>query len=96
MLYRLPELLDDIAAERTTFIVEGERKVALLRGWNLPATCNSGGGGSKWPPEFSEHFRDADVVLLPDNDAVGRKHVEDVAASSRPLAPACTCSTCQV
>jgi hypothetical protein len=47
VLYRLPELLEDLAAERTIFIAEGERKVDLLRGWNLAATCNSG-GAEKW------------------------------------------------
>lgn len=47
---------------------EGERKVDLLRRWNLAATCNSG-GAEKWLAAFSEHFCGADVVLLPDNDA---------------------------
>jgi len=78
--YRLPELLEAVSFERTIFIVEGERKVDLLRRWNIPATCNSG-GAEKWLPEFSTHFKGADVVLLPDNDAPGRKHVETVAGS---------------
>jgi hypothetical protein len=80
VLYRLPELFDDLAAERRIFIVEGERKVDLLRGWNIPATCNSG-GAEKWLPEFSEEFHDADVVLLPDNDDAGCRHVEKMAPS---------------
>jgi putative DNA primase/helicase len=80
VLYCLPELLEDLAAERTIFIVEGERKVDLLLSWNIPATCNSG-GAEKWLPEFSGIFSEADVVLLPDNDEPGRKHVEAVAAS---------------
>ncbi len=81
VLFHLPELLEDLAHERTIFIVEGERKVDLLRSWNLAATCNSG-GAAKWLPEFSEHFHAGDdVVILPDNDAAGHKHVEAVAAS---------------
>jgi putative DNA primase/helicase len=81
VLYRLPELLDDLAHERTIFIAEGERKVDLLRSWNLAATCNSG-GASKWLPEYSELFHAGDdVIILPDNDAPGRKHVKAVAAS---------------
>jgi putative DNA primase/helicase len=80
VLYRLPELLEDLAAERTIFIVEAERKVDLLRRWNIAATCNSG-GAEKWRPVFSECFGGAEVVLLPDNDVPGRKHVDKVAAS---------------
>ena len=80
VLYHLSDLQEAIAADHTIFIPEGERKVDLLRSWNIPATCNSG-GAEKWRPEFSEYFKDADVVLLPDNDERGRKHVAAVAAS---------------
>ncbi|MGA0615913.1 AAA family ATPase [Paracoccus sp. KR1-242] len=65
--YRLPELLDDLADGRTVFVVEGEKKVDMLRDLGVPATCNHGGAG-KWPSELTEHFRGADVVILPDND----------------------------
>ena len=40
VLYRLPELLEDLALRHDVIIVEGERKVNLLRSWNVPATCN--------------------------------------------------------
>jgi hypothetical protein len=41
--YCLPQLVDAVAAGETIFIVEGERKVDMLRAWGLPATCNSAG-----------------------------------------------------
>lgn len=66
-LYRLPELLEALAMERLVFIVEGEKKVDRLIAEGAPATCNSGGAG-KFGDHLVEYFRDADVVILPDND----------------------------
>jgi uncharacterized protein DUF5906 len=78
--YRLPELLETRASGRTVVIVEGEAKVDLLRSWNVPATCNSGGAG-KWKGQHSAYLRGADVVFLPDNDEPGRQHASTVASS---------------
>lgn len=78
--YRLPELVEAIAADRPVLIVEGERKVDLLREWNVAATCCAG-GAKKWKPEHSEFLRGADVVLVPDNDDPGWEHVNEVGAS---------------
>ncbi|MFI5364356.1 MAG: AAA family ATPase [Candidatus Binatia bacterium] len=76
VLYRLPELL---AADRQApvFIVEGEKDVDALRGLGLTATCNVGGVG-KWRTEYNEHLRGRHVVVIPDTDAPGRKHADDV------------------
>jgi putative DNA primase/helicase len=65
--YRLPELIEDLAQDRLAFVVEGEKCVDALRRIGIPATTNAQGAG-KWSPELDEHFRDADVVLIPDND----------------------------
>ena len=75
--YRLPELIEAVAMARPILVVEGEVKVDLLRSWNVPATCSAGGAG-KWRVEHAEHLRGADVVLIPDNDEVGFKHVAKV------------------
>jgi hypothetical protein len=83
--YRLPELIEAIAAEYFVLIVEGERKADLLASWNVPATTAAGGAG-KWRPEHSEFLRGAHVMLLPDNDPAGGKHVEIVAASLQGIA----------
>lgn len=76
VLYGLPELL---AADpkRLRFLAEGERDVETLRGMNLVATCNVGGAG-KWRQEYSEWLRERDVIIIPDNDEPGRKHVHQV------------------
>jgi putative DNA primase/helicase len=77
--YRLPELLS--APTRTLFVVEGEKDVDRMAALGLLATCNAC-GAEKWTDALSEHLRGrARVVLLPDNDAAGRRHGQGVARS---------------
>src|SRR5262249_9096147 len=79
VLYRLPELIKAIALAHPILVVEGEKDVDRLRAIGLAATCNSG-GANKWRGEYNEVFRGADVVLVPDDDEPGWKHVSDVGA----------------
>jgi hypothetical protein len=65
--YRLPELIEQIALGHTVFIVEGEKDADNLVKLGVPATTNAGGVG-KWCEALNEHFRGADVVIIPDND----------------------------
>ena len=37
------------------------------------------GGTGKWRDEYLEYFRDADIVLVPDNDQPGIKGMQDIA-----------------
>ena len=83
--YRLKELVEAIAADRPIIIVEGEGKADLVRSWGLPATCCSGGAG-KWRQEHSEFLRGADVILIPDNDDAGHRHVQELGAALNGLA----------
>jgi putative DNA primase/helicase len=76
--YRLPQLLEAIANDKTIFIAEGEKCVDRLVTAGLAATCNAGGAG-KWRDELVPHFTGAKVVILPDNDHAGRKHAALVA-----------------
>lgn len=80
-LYRLPEL---IAAPpgTTVFVVEGEKDVETLRAWGLVATCNFG-GAEKWRHDYGQHVAGRHVVILPDNDTVGRAHASKVLESVR-------------
>lgn len=71
--YRLPELLVGIAQGDTAWIVEGERDVHAIAERHPTVTCNSGGAG-KWLPEFTDHFRDADVIIVADRDEPGQSH----------------------
>jgi AAA domain len=78
--YRLPELIEAAGNGNLIVIAEGEAKVDLLRSWNIPATCNSG-GAQKWKAEHSAYLSGADIVILPDNDQAGRLHLDAVAVS---------------
>lgn len=84
VLFGLPDLLS-AAPNRLRFIVEGEKDVETLRRHGLVATCNVGGAG-KWRDEYSRWFYDRDVVLIPDNDSAGRKHMLQVAENLKGIA----------
>jgi Protein of unknown function (DUF3631) len=77
--YRLPQLIEAVAAGQVIFIPGGEKCCDALVELGFPATCNSGGEG-KWPDEITRYFKGADIVILPDNDEKGRKHEKLVAA----------------
>jgi hypothetical protein len=78
--YRLPEVIEAIAAGHPVLIVEGERKADLLWSWGVAATCNAG-GAKKWKAEHSAYLKDADLVLVPDDDDAGWQHINLVGAS---------------
>lgn len=66
--YRLPELQEAIAADRTIFIVEGEKDVDNAIALSVPATCNPRGAG-KWAScQIDKYFEGAHVVIVADND----------------------------
>src|SRR5207247_1806261 len=78
ILYKLPELLHSNG--EIVFVPEGERDVDRLRNLGLVATCNAGGAG-KWRSEYGVHLKGRRVVVLPDNDDVGRQHAKQVTDS---------------
>ncbi len=84
VLYRLP----DVMKAKTVFVVEGEKcadrindelKARDLYG-EYVATTNSG-GGDKWRERYSQTLAVKSAIVLPDNDAPGRKHADSVTAS---------------
>jgi putative DNA primase/helicase len=83
--YRLPELLAAKAEGELIYIPEGEKDVESLCAWGLCATTNSG-GAARDCPEMIEPLRGAHVVLLPDDDEPGRKHVDALAGALRGVA----------
>jgi hypothetical protein len=74
--YRLPRML--AGEDATIFIAEGEKDCDNLAKISLVATTNHGGAG-QWRSEISIWLKDRDVVILPDNDDLGRKHAASVA-----------------
>jgi hypothetical protein len=92
VLYRLPELIEAVSQDRTILIVEGEKDANNIWKLGLPATCSPGGAPKptprqpnprpKWRREYSETLRNADIVIIPDNDPAGRLHAEQTAQIS--------------
>jgi hypothetical protein len=88
---RVPYHLDEmtLAAKQPgwrVYIVEGEKDADQLAGrWGLIATtCPMGAG--KWNQEYNRYFNNAEVVIIPDNDAVGTAHAVQVATELLPIA----------
>jgi putative DNA primase/helicase len=81
----LPYRLNELRNIETVVIVEGEKDADRLWSLGIPATTNAGGAG-KWRQIQSKILKDAGcrrIVVVPDNDAPGQKHAEDVATVSR-------------
>jgi AAA domain len=90
-LYRLPRIIEAVAAGRTTYICEGEKDaLTAIEKLGLDATCNQGGCGGGWREQYNATFKDADVVIVPHHDVAnpdpkkrdaGLRHANKIAAS---------------
>lgn len=76
VLYNLPR----VAKADEVVIVEGEKDADNLTALGFTATTNSGGAG-KWKDDYSKAFMGKRVVVIPDSDGPGQKHLEQVARS---------------
>jgi len=74
--YRLPEFIE--ADE--VLIVEGGKDVDNLFDLGFKATTCAM-GAKKWKPEYNKYLEGKAVVLIPDNDEPGRKHMKQIADS---------------
>jgi len=85
VLFRLPEVIAGVEANRHILVVEGEKDADELVQRDFVTTTCPGGAG-KWKPEFSEILRGARVVILPDNDDPGREHGQTIAQALEGIA----------
>lgn len=74
VLYNLPKVLK---TKSDVWIVEGEKDADNLSAMGLVASCNVGGAG-KWLDGYSDHLKGKSVIICPDNDKAGEKHLEVV------------------
>jgi len=74
-LYKLPELIEEAALGRDIYIVEGEKDVENLRSRGISATT-APMGANKWRDSYNKYFKNANVVIIPDNDIPGKGHAE--------------------
>lgn len=77
VIYHLPDVIKAKTCRDTIYITEGEKDCDSLLALGLVATTNPFGAG-KWKPEYSEMLSAANVVLVPDNDEEGKRHVISV------------------
>lgn len=78
VLFCLPQVIKAVETGAIVYIVEGEKDVDHLMSLGFVATCNVG-GAKKWRTEYGTFFKGAKVVVIPDNDEVGRTHAAEVA-----------------
>ena len=85
VLFRLPQLIEAVANNRTVLLVEGEKCAEAAERLGYVGTTYPMGAG-KWKSHYNNHLQAAHVVILPDNDSPGRKHADQVARSIQDLA----------
>jgi len=76
VLFRLHTLKDT----DTVLLAEGEKDVLNLVKLGFTATCNPM-GAEKWRAEYSDQLVGKHVVIFPDNDVPGARHVKKAAQS---------------
>tara|TARA_B100002003_G_scaffold86149_1_gene80632 strand:- start:382 stop:2298 length:1917 start_codon:yes stop_codon:yes gene_type:complete len=76
----VPYNLQNVIKAEEVFIPEGENDCDRLNVLGLTATTNPMGAG-KWKPDYSSYLKDKNVVILPDNDDIGKSHAQAVAKS---------------
>lgn len=81
VLYRLHTL----AGASKVWLCEGEKDADNLAVLGFTATTNPHGAGN-WRSEYSETLRGKDILIVPDNDAPGRDHAEQVAGALQGIA----------
>jgi 5S rRNA maturation endonuclease (ribonuclease M5) len=81
----VPYNLPAVIAAKTLWIVEGEKDVESLRAIGIDATTNAG-GALKWDGSWSHYFVGKEIILCPDNDDKGRRHMDQVEEALRPIA----------
>jgi hypothetical protein len=83
--YKLPELRQATAAGRVVYITEGEKAADALGSLGVVATTSHAGAGG-WNDELNQYFKDANVVIVPDNDLVGWQYAQKVVEALIPTA----------
>lgn len=81
--YKLPDIISN--PDKPVLVVEGEKDADALTHLGFVATCNSGGAG-KWAESLNRYFTGRDIIILPDNDQAGEKHVKTILGNLQGIA----------
>jgi hypothetical protein len=85
VLYNLHELVEGVRAGKVIFHTEGPKDTETAKE-KLDVVATTSGGTTSWRKEFRSYYVGADVVIVGDNDAKGRKYVAEVAEDLHPVA----------
>lgn len=84
VLYRLPQVMEAIAADEEVWLCEGEKDVLRAVNEGRCGTTMPGGAkadGKSWLPEYSEALKGSRVTIVADRDPIGRDHAQWVRAA---------------
>lgn len=81
ILYNLQTVLAGIENGETIYLVEGEKDVETLRSHGIIATTTT--ESSDWSKDYTDVLKNADVVILYDNDKAGLKRKDLIARNLR-------------
>ena len=90
-LYNLPYLLQAIEKGYQVYIVEGEKDVHTLSSMGYCATTC--GGVNDWKKSYAKYFIGAKVVILPDNDDMGKELSTQIKKDLKNFAHSIKCGT---
>ena len=78
VIFKLSDVRWAISEKEPVIITEGEKDALSLisKGWK--ATCNPM-GAEKWEPGYTETLKGGDILIAPDNDSAGEKHLAVIA-----------------
>ncbi len=79
-LYRLPQVLEAVAAGTTVYVVEGEKDVHAVEAAGGVATT-SPMGATNWSKVDPSPLTGAQVIVVPDKDKAGDSYLRDVVTS---------------
>lgn len=77
--YNLPAVIEAVAAGQPVYWVEGEKDVASLAQLGRVGTTAAGGAKTKIEAEWAQYFEGADLIVIADQDAVGKTYARRVA-----------------
>lgn len=79
VLYRLPQVIAAASSGELIWLVEGEKDADTLVEQGFTATTMPNGAGT-WLEIHTEALRGANVIIVSDNDDVGREHAQNVSS----------------
>src|SRR5665648_88545 len=78
-IYNLPAVIN--TTSEVLYIVEGEKDVDTLTSLGYLSTTSPNGAAGLWNSDFNKYFADKNVVIIPDNDAIGAKYAEKIVSA---------------